>query len=70
VCIRFPSYDRRQSYVLLHTNILNTDAIRLVVLLHAVLFLLWVLVPPLFLQLLKFPLVQKLQNSVKEFSLS
>jgi hypothetical protein len=32
--------------------------------------LLRILVPPLFLQLFKFPFVQKLQNSVKEFSLN
>jgi hypothetical protein len=47
------------------TDILDADAIRLVVLFFTVPPLLWILVPPFLLQFFQFPFVQKLQNSVE-----
>jgi hypothetical protein len=57
-----------QTHSLSRTDILDANAICLVVLLFTILLLLRILVPPLFLQLFQFPFVQKLQNSVKEIS--
>jgi hypothetical protein len=47
------------------TNILDADAICLVVLFFTIPPSFRILVPPLLLQLFQFPFVQKLQNSVK-----